>query len=75
MNSEFIIEIKGYTDASGKESDNLELSTARALAVKTYLLSKGFPYEKVKILGKGVADIKEQDVWKNRRADILIRRL
>ena len=51
-----VIVAVGYTDRIGSESYNLKLSQRRAAAVKTYLVSKGIPADKVYTEGKGKAN-------------------
>jgi outer membrane protein OmpA-like peptidoglycan-associated protein len=38
---EWHLTIEGYTDNSGRQEKNLQLSQQRALAVKNYLIQKG----------------------------------
>jgi len=47
------IVVEGYTDSVGSESANMALSQARAEAVRSYLVSKGLPSDKVSAVGKG----------------------
>jgi outer membrane protein OmpA-like peptidoglycan-associated protein len=46
-------ELQGHTDSVGKDSYNLSLSQRRADAVKTYLVSKGIPAERLTAKGYG----------------------
>ena len=48
--------ITGYTDSIGSSAYNQKLSERRALAVKTYLASKGIDAGRLKAQGKGEAD-------------------
>lgn len=50
------ISIFGYTDSTGKPEYNLALSEQRALAVKSYLESKGIASTRFGIQGMGIAD-------------------
>lgn len=50
------IVITGYTDRIGSDQYNQKLSERRALAVKTYLSSKGVEAARLKAQGKGEAD-------------------
>ena len=50
------IVITGYTDRIGSGSYNQKLSERRAVAVKTYLASKGVDAARLKAQGKGEAD-------------------
>lgn len=48
------LELTGHTDNTGSRDDNYTLSTARAEAVKTYLMQKGIPGNRFqKVDGKG----------------------
>lgn len=47
------IEIGGHTDDIGNNDDNLDLSRARADAVKQYLVSNGIPSERIRTIGYG----------------------
>lgn len=51
-----VIVAVGYTDRIGSDSYNLALSQKRAAAVKTYLVSKGIPADKIYTEGKGKAN-------------------
>ncbi|MFM2393737.1 MAG: hypothetical protein RLZZ546_1719, partial [Bacteroidota bacterium] len=70
------LEITGHTDASGTKEGNYSLSTARAEAVKTFLMNKGVPFSRFqKIDGKGqdepIADNgSDAGRAKNRRVEI-----
>ena len=54
--SQVRVEIGGYTDASGDESHNLELSQARAEAVRDFLISQGVDASRLEAKGYGEAD-------------------
>jgi OOP family OmpA-OmpF porin len=65
----------GHTDSIGTDEYNLKLSQRRADAVKSYLVSKGMPAEKIHTEGKGerepVADNKTKEGrQENRRVDV-----
>ena len=71
------IEINGYADSKGSKEYNLQLSKARSLACKSYMVKHGVKNVKIKInaLGAtplGVKDEAESARAKNRRVDILI---
>lgn len=53
LKKELRIEIGGHTDNVGDVVSNLKLSTDRANAVRTYLLSKGIEQNRVEALGYG----------------------
>ena len=48
--------ITGYTDRIGSSAYNQKLSERRAVAVRTYLASKGVDAVRLKAQGKGEAD-------------------
>jgi len=69
------INIFGYTDSTGNEISNLELSTKRAEAVRNYLVRKGIALKRINCKGFGstnpVADNKTEEGKKsNRRVEI-----
>ena len=53
VNREIIVEIGGYTDATGSEEHNLSLSEKRALSVVDYLIKKGIASDRLKYKGYG----------------------
>jgi len=59
------IVVEGYTDSVGSESTNMKLSQDRANAVRSFLVSKGLPSEKLTAVGKG----KSSPVASNDTAD------
>ena len=73
----FMIEVQGYTDATGTEQYNIGLSQRRAEAVERYLVSKNVSLFRVSIVGLGkenpVADNKtSQGRAQNRRVEVRI---
>jgi len=67
----------GYTDSIGSVDYNLGLSERRANAVKSYLVSKGVPADRIYTEGKGKADPIASNATaegraKNRRVEIEI---
>ena len=71
------IQINGHTDNTGKESDNLILSTNRAKSVVDYLVSKGIDLKRLSFKGYGsskpLADnVSEEGRSKNRRTEFEI---
>lgn len=71
------IQIIGYTDNVGKESDNLILSKGRALAVVNYLINKGISAERLTYAGKGDQDpvasnTTEEGRAQNRRTELKV---
>ncbi|MFQ5416057.1 MAG: OmpA family protein [Myxococcota bacterium] len=72
------VQILGYTDSSGSDAFNLDLSKARALAVRGYLVSQGVAAGRVESAGFGkagaIASNSTPDGRRhNRRVDILVR--
>jgi len=59
------IVVEGYTDSVGSESNNMKLSQDRANAVRSFLVSKGLPSDKLTAVGKG----KSSPVASNDTAD------
>jgi outer membrane protein OmpA-like peptidoglycan-associated protein len=74
----FVIEVQGYTDATGDAAFNIELSNRRAAAVVRYLTSQGkIPLFRVNTVAYGednpTADNKTRDGRKqNRRVEVRI---
>lgn len=48
-----VITVSGHTDATGSEPNNVTLSTGRAEAVRDYLVSAGFPADRMAAVGYG----------------------
>ncbi len=70
------IEVRGYTDSSGKYKVNVGLSEKRATSVQTYLISKGITQDRIEVKGFGpndpVADNRTSiGRRKNRRIEII----
>ena len=70
-----IIAITGHTDASGLEPDNLDLSRARARAIRSALIRRGIPADGLRAQGVGssspVEGLQPQDPA-NRRIDFTV---
>lgn len=49
----FMVELQGYTDNTGSEQYNINLSQRRAEAVTRYLVSKNVPLFRISIIGLG----------------------
>ena len=52
-NKELVVEIGGYTDATGTDNHNMVLSEKRAISVVNYLIDKGVSSERLKYKGYG----------------------
>ena len=52
-NKNYIIEVQGHTDNTGKDEANRKLSDKRANAVKDYLVKKGVPADRMTAVGYG----------------------
>jgi outer membrane protein OmpA-like peptidoglycan-associated protein len=69
--------VEGHTDSVGKASDNDTLSLKRAESVRTYLVSRGIPSDKIRATGLGssrsLADNSTPDGRaNNRRVEIVV---
>lgn len=76
-NPTYYIEVQGHTDNVGKYDFNVELSERRAQAVRTYLIKKGVPAQRLTAHGYGpdkpIADNKTTaGRAKNRRVEFFI---
>ena len=71
------IVVEGYTDSVGSESTNMKLSQDRADAVRSFLVSKGLPSDKLSAVGKGKSNpVASNDTAdgraNNRRVEIVV---
>ena len=72
----FRFSVEGHTDSVGSASYNTSLSSQRAEAVRSYLLAKGVPADRLDVVGRGesapVAD-NETDSGRrrNRRVELI----
>ncbi len=74
--SKTTMQIEGYTDNVGSEDSNQKLSEARAKSVCEFLATQGIAADRLKAVGKGVADpVAPNDTpdgrAKNRRVEIV----
>ncbi len=72
------VAIVGYTDSTGSEAYNKQLSMRRAIAVKNYLLDHGVPANVMSTLGMGEANPVASNATaagraRNRRVEITIK--
>jgi OmpA-OmpF porin, OOP family len=67
--------VEGYTDASGDEVYNKDLSARRAESVTAFLLANGISRDKVEAIGKGELDPRAPDPYDpvNRRVEMKIK--
>ena len=75
----YMIELQGFTDSTGPEQYNINLSQRRAEAVQRYLVSKNVPLFRISILGLGevnpVADNRTNaGRQQNRRVEVRVLR-
>lgn len=71
--------IEGYTDSSGSESHNLDLSERRASAVRDFLVSTGINPERITARGYGeenpvASNTSEAGRKENRRVEVIVLR-
>jgi outer membrane protein OmpA-like peptidoglycan-associated protein len=71
------IVIEGHTDSRGSENHNVDLSQRRAEAVRTYLVSRGYPSERIQAhgIGKGrpaTSNDTAEGRANNRRVEIIV---
>jgi len=71
--------VEGHTDSRGSESYNQDLSQRRAEEVRTYLVKRGYPADRIQASGKGkgspIADnASPEGRANNRRVEIVIER-
>ena len=71
------IVVEGYTDSVGSDTANMKLSQGRADAVRSFLVSKGLPSDKVTAVGKGKSNpVAPNDTAdgraNNRRVEIIV---
>jgi outer membrane protein OmpA-like peptidoglycan-associated protein len=69
--------IEGHTDSRGSDSHNVDLSQRRAEAVRTYLVSRGYPSERIQAhgIGKGrptTSNDTSEGRANNRRVEIIV---
>jgi len=69
--------VEGHTDSIGKASDNETLSLKRAESVRTYLVSRGIPSDKIRAVGLGSSRAISENTTpdgraNNRRVEIIV---
>jgi outer membrane protein OmpA-like peptidoglycan-associated protein len=55
LDDDKLVSIEGFTDSRGADDMNMKLSTDRANAVRSYLISQGVKAEKLRAVGRGEA--------------------
>ena len=75
---EYIVNLRGHTDAIGSEYNNGNLATDRCYAVRTYLISKNIPANRITVesLGESIpAASNSSDAGRalNRRVELIVR--
>lgn len=73
------VTVEGYTDSQGSSSNNQKLSEQRAEAVRSYIISRGYPSDLIQAQGAGetkpIADnASAEGRAKNRRVEIIVER-
>lgn len=76
-NKDIVVEIGGYTDATGTDEHNQILSEKRAMSVVNYLIEKGIAGERLKYKGYGNTSPRGDNITTegrrlNRRTEVLI---
>ena len=69
--------VEGYTDARGQDAHNLALSQRRADSVRSYIVSRGYPGERIRASGEGkrrpiASNGSAEGRANNRRVEIII---
>ncbi|HVR43087.1 MAG TPA: OmpA family protein [Thermoanaerobaculia bacterium] len=77
-NPNLSIVVEGHTDSTGGDAVNQRLSEARAASVRDFLVTQGFPPERISTVGRGEgAPIASNDAaagrQQNRRVELVIR--
>lgn len=78
LNPSATVDIRGYTDSSGKRADNLVISKKRAFAIRDYLVGNGVSPERISADGLGATNFLESNRTEklrkmNRRVEITIK--
>jgi outer membrane protein OmpA-like peptidoglycan-associated protein len=71
------VSVEGYTDSRGSQEANMNLSQRRAESVRSYLVTRGFPTEKIEARGMGpdrpiAENSSAEGRANNRRVEIVI---
>ena len=69
------VDIRGYTDHTGTDRINLPLSLKRAEALKSYLVGKGIPAERMKTFGEGKdMSVDKKDIYTERARKVEVKK-
>ena len=69
------VDIRGYTDHTGTDRVNLPLSLRRAEALKTYLVSKGIPADRMNTFGEGKdMSVDEKDIYTEKARKVEVKK-
>jgi len=69
------VDIRGYTDHTGTDRVNLPLSLKRAGALKSYLVSKGIPADRMTIFGEGKdRSVDPKDIYTEKARKVEVKR-
>jgi outer membrane protein OmpA-like peptidoglycan-associated protein len=71
--------VEGHTDSMGSEAYNMQLSQRRADSVRSYLISRGYPADKIEARGIGevrpiASNSSSEGRSNNRRVEIIVQR-
>mgnify|MGYP002570063865 CR=1 FL=1 len=69
------VDIRGYTDHTGTDRVNLPLSLKRAEALKTYLVSKGIPADRMSTFGEGKdMSVDQKDIYTEKARKVEVKK-
>ncbi|WP_455510840.1 OmpA family protein [Butyricimonas paravirosa] len=69
------VNIRGYTDHTGTDRVNLPLSLKRAEALKTYLVSKGIPGDRMSTFGEGKdMSVDQKDIYTEKARKVEVKK-
>ena len=69
------VDIRGYTDNTGTDRINLPLSLKRAEALKTYLVSKGIPADRMSTFGEGKdMSVDQKDIYTEKARKVEVKK-
>jgi hypothetical protein len=69
------VDIRGYTDHTGTDRINLPLSLKRAESLKTYLVSKGIPADRMSTFGEGKdMSVDQKDIYTEKARKVEVKK-